>query len=88
MMGVVMVWKGTSADLVGSSEEGLLDEEPMTRGIEDVDCLASKFRGRLDVRMSDRVGNFLVADAHFRAHGSPTIAARSSNIKYFKNKYL
>lgn len=47
MMGVVMVWKGTSADWVGSSEEGLLDEEPMVRWIEYVDCLASKFRGRL-----------------------------------------
>jgi hypothetical protein len=38
MMGAVMFWKGASEGCVGSSGEGLLDEEPMVRGL-TVDCL-------------------------------------------------
>ena len=38
MMGAVMFWKGASGGCVGSSGEGLLDEEPMARRL-TVDCL-------------------------------------------------
>ena len=33
MMGVVMFSKGASDDCIGSSGEGLLDEEPMAKGL-------------------------------------------------------
>jgi hypothetical protein len=38
MMGAVMFWKGASEGCVGSSGEGLLDEEPMVREL-TMDCL-------------------------------------------------
>jgi hypothetical protein len=62
MMGAVMFWKGASGGRVGSSGEGLLDEEPMVRGL-TVDCLQEGWCE--DDRRSMKFRNFL------RILGSP-----------------
>lgn len=41
MMGVDRLWNGVLGDCVGSSGDGLLDDEPMMRGL-SVDCLPRK----------------------------------------------